>query len=311
MVIANIPDATSLWTAPRFDHLGTAILCTVAYADVFDYPLTAAQIHRYLVGTATSPDPVNRALQADGWAGKRLENRASYYTLPGRGGLVDLRQRRATIATRMWPRAVRYARAMAGLPFVRLVALTGALTMDNVDPGDDLDFLIVTETGRLWLTRAIVIGFIVKPASRQGNEICPNYLLSEQALVFPEQNLYVAHELSQMIPLTGLDIYRQIRERNRWTRRFLPNASGPPRHADVTPASRASVRSVVESSLRTSLGRRLEHWERTRKIRRFEQLDRGQATASFGVDHCKGHFQSNEQHVLKAFDERLRRLENP
>jgi hypothetical protein len=40
------------------------------------------------------------------------------------------------VASRMWPQAARYAQAIARLPFVRLVALTGALTMDNVDPGD-------------------------------------------------------------------------------------------------------------------------------------------------------------------------------
>jgi hypothetical protein len=210
----------------------------------------------------------------------------------------------------MWPKALRYAEAIAGLPFVRLVALTGALTMNNVDPGDDFDFLIVTETGRLWLTRAIVIGFIVKPASRRGNEICPNYLLSEHALAFTDQNLYVAHELLQMIPLTGLDLYRLIRLRNPWTRRFLPNASGPPRHVDVSPAGWSTVRSLVEGSLGTGLGRRLEHWESTRKIRRFEQQNKGRATASFDVDHCKGHFQSNERQILEAFDERLRRLES-
>jgi hypothetical protein len=289
--------------------LGTAILITVAYADVFDYPLTAAQIHRYLIGAQAPPDLVNRALQVDGWAGRRLEHRAGYYTLPGRGGLVDLRQRRASVATRMWPKAVRYAHAIAGLPFVRLVALTGALTMDNVDPGDDFDFLIVTEPGRLWLTRAIVIGFIVKPASRQGNEVCPNYLLSEQALAFQEHNLYVAHELSQMIPMTGAELYQQIRERNRWTRRFLPNACGPPR-LYVSPGRWPAVRSLLEGSLRTSLGARLEHWERRRKIRRFEQLERSRHTTSFDADHCKGHFQSNEQQILRAFDERLRRLAN-
>jgi hypothetical protein len=183
--------------------------------------------------------------------------------------------------------------------------------MDNVDAGDDFDFLIVTETGRLWLTRAIVIGFIVKPASHQGAEICPNYLLSERALAFQEQNLYVAHELSQMIPLTGLDLYRQIRKRNGWTRRFLPNAFGPPRQVETSPGRWRPLHALLEGPLRTPLGGKLEHWERTRKIRRFQKLHKGQATASFGPDHCKGHFQSNERRILHALDERLRRLANP
>ncbi|MGD8997107.1 MAG: hypothetical protein PVH80_03290 [Anaerolineae bacterium] len=307
---AELPDAKSLWSSPAVNHLGKAIVCTVAYADVFDYPLSAAQIHRYLLGMATDSDSVNQALQTDHWVGERLEHRAGCYTLRKRANLVELRQRRAMVATQMWPQAARYAQAIARLPFVRLVALTGALTMDNVDPGDDFDFLIVTEAGRLWLARAIVIGMIVKPASRQGNEVCPNYLVAEHALAFPEQNLYVAHELSQMVPLAGFDLYQQIRERNRWTRRFLPNAAGPPRRGDASATTTALRRSPLEVALRTPVGAALEHWERGRKMRRFERLKQGQTSASFDVDRCKGHFESNQEHVLEAFDERLRKLSN-
>jgi hypothetical protein len=308
MASANLPDATSIWRDPSFDHLGPAILCTVAYADVFDYPLTSSQIHRYLIGIATSPDSINRALRADGWARERLEHRAGYYTLPGRDNLVDLRQERVQVATRMWPEAVRHARAIARLPFVRLVALTGALTMNNVDPGDDFDFLIVTEVGRLWLTRAIIIGIIVKPASRHGSEVCPNYLLAEHALEFRDRNLYVAHELSQMIPLAGFDLYRELREKNLWTRRFLPNAAGPPRQVDASAVRRSWRHTLLEVTLRTPIGGNLERWERTRKIRRFERLNPNKPSASFDVDRCKGHFDSNEQRILRAFGKRLSAL---
>jgi len=305
--VGHLPEATSLWRSPELDHLGAAILCTVAYADVFDYPLTAVQIHRYLVGKATTLDTVRRALHADRGAGAKLEQRDGYYVLPGRASLVDLRQRRTHVSTRMWPQAVRYAEAISRLPFVRLVALTGALTMDNVDADDDFDFLIVTEPGRLWLTRAIVIGLVVKPASHWGNEVCPNYLLSERALAFQDRNLYVAHELSQMVPLAGVDLYRQIRDANAWTRRFLPNAAGPPRAIGALTDRRPSIRSLSESLLRTPIGAGVEQWERKRKIRRFQTL--AGATASFDEDHCKGHFRSNEQRVLQAFAERLRCLE--
>jgi hypothetical protein len=109
----SLPKAESLWTSPRLDHLGKAILCTVAYADVFDYPLTAAQIHRYLMGTATSRDRVNRALRADPWVRQRLEEHEGYYTLPGREDLVKLRQNRARVASGMWPREA-LALAQAG-----------------------------------------------------------------------------------------------------------------------------------------------------------------------------------------------------
>lgn len=304
-----MPGADSLWTDPVLDHLGLAILCTVAYADVFDYPLTAAEIQRYLVAMKTDQDDVLRALGDGRWAGKRLERHGAYVTLPQRRELIKLRRSRAEVAAKMWPSAVRYGQAIAALPFVRSVALTGALTMNNVDPGDDFDFFIVTATGRLWLTRAMVIGFIVKPAARRGDEVCPNYLLSERTLVFTERNLYVAHELAQMVPLAGLDIYHRMRAVNCWTARFLPNADGRPRHVEAFEAS-SSARSLAEVALGTFVGGQLERFEQRRKIRRFTAQGGDERTACFDSDRCKGHIESNEKVILKAFDKRLRALAN-
>lgn len=311
MISRSQPRAAALWTKPVLDDLGLAILCTVAYADVFDYPLTVVQIHRYLVGVEAGLDQVLHAMDDGCWACRKLEPHGAYVTLPQRGELIELRRRRAHVTAKMWPTALRYAQAIASLPFVRAVALTGALAVGNVDPGDDFDFLIVTKSGRLWLTRAIVIGLVVKPAARRGHEVCPNYLLSEQTLDFKEQNLYVAHELAQMVPLAGLDIYRRMRAMNRWTTRFLPNAQGLPRRVEPFAASASSLGSLAEVALDTLVGEKLERFERRRKIRRFTAQTKGADTACFSADRCKGHFESNEQIILDAFDERLRALANP
>jgi hypothetical protein len=301
----TVPDAESLWVAPTLDDLGLAIVCTVAYADVFDYPLTVQQVHRYLVAVTADRDEVLKALDDDAWTREGLERHGAYLTLRRRGALVELRERRAAIAARMWPSAARYARAIAALPFVRALALTGALAVGNVDAGDDFDFLIITAASRLWLTRAMIIGFVVRPAARRGHEICPNYLLSERKLDFQQRNLYAAHELAQMVPLVGHDIYRRMRRMNRWTNRFLPNAGGLPRSVGSPVASSSSARSLAEAALGSFVGAGLERFERQRKIRRFSAEGRNDGTACFSPDRCKGHFESNEQAILEAFDRRL------
>lgn len=273
---------------------------------MFDYPLTAEEVHRYLVGMSASRAAVHISLHSTPLS-RFLTHCQGFFALPGRTTLAALRRRRAEVAREMWARAVRYGRAMATLPFVRMVAVTGALAMDNVEPGADMDYLIVTESGRLWLCRALII-ILVRLAAQRGDILCPNYFLSEHALVFQERTLYTAHELTQMVPIAGLGVYHRLRQLNGWTARFLPNADGPPRHVMESKPPSALARALAESTLRTPLGAWLEHWEMQRKVRKFGQQN-GSDEADFCADWCKGHFQSHGRRTLEAFTERLRQLE--
>ncbi|MDI3339982.1 MAG: hypothetical protein QJR03_05555 [Sphaerobacter sp.] len=287
--------------------LGRAVVRALAYGDVFDYPLTAAEVHRYLVGVAASPAAVQALLSDPAARPAPITFHDGYYLLRGREATVATRRQRAARAARLWPRAVRYGRAIARLPFVRMVAVTGELAIDSVDQGGDLDYLIVTAPGRLWLCRALVIG-IVRLARACGDVVCPNYLLSERALALTDRNLYTAHELTQMVPLSGLAVYERMRRLNGWTARFLPNAAGPPSLMTPDLADDGGLRALTELPLRTPVGERLERWERERKIRRLSQASGPGAEAEFTADWCKGHIDGHGRRTLAAYAARLRAL---
>src|SRR5437763_11302992 len=108
--------------------LERAIVQAVAYADVFDYALTADEIHRYLIGVPASRGVVRAVLANSRPAAIARSGR--YFTLVGHESSVDTRRARAASAATYWRRAVRYGRAMSNLPFVRMVGVTGALAMD-------------------------------------------------------------------------------------------------------------------------------------------------------------------------------------
>lgn len=284
-----------------------AIVQTVAYADVFDYPLTADEVHRYLVGVPASQGAIRAALSSGRLVPRLLVRRGRYYALAGREAAVETRRRRATISAIFWRRAIHYARLIANLPFVRMVAVTGALAMDNV-ADEDIDYLVVTEPGRLWVCRALVVG-LVKLAARGGVTLCPNYFLSERALVLRERNLFTAHEVAQMVPIAGLAIYQRLRELNRWTEHFLPNAGGPPRRVDRFEPKARRVRGLTEAALRTRLGAGLERWEMQRKVKKLGQRGVGHVEVAFSPDWCKGHYGDHGQRTLARYDERLVALE--
>jgi len=295
--------------------LATAIVQTVAYVDVFDYPLLPAEVHRYLVGRPAPLEDVEKLLSNGALVPHHLERYEEYVTLPGRRQIVETRRLREAHARRLWPLARHYGALMAQLPFVRMVAVTGSLAVNNAEPGADIDYLIVTANGRLWLSRAFVI-LIVRLAATRGIRLCPNYLLAERALVFPEQTLYAAHELAQMVPLSGYDVYRRIRRLNDWVNEWLPNATNAPglpaMPADARGPSR--LQRLLERALESRLGQCLEQWEMERKLARFSRQaikgapGAGTMEAQFTADWCKGHFDGHARQIMNAYGERVQAL---
>jgi hypothetical protein len=283
-----------------------AIVATVAYADVFQYPMTIDELHRYLIGVSASRAEVESLLRSSPEVRERLSLVDGYVLLAGRESIVETRRRRAAVAAQLWGPAVRYGHQIARLPFVRMVALTGALSVENVEQGADIDYMVVTEPGRLWVCRLLTIA-LVRAAAMRGDIVCPNYFLADTALVIEDQSLYTAHELTQMLPISGAETYQQMRRVNRWSDAFLPNADGAPRRDVGAERARGRTRRAAEAALRTRLGGRLERWEMERKVRKFAQQG-GNPETAFSAEWCKGHFDGHGQRVMAAFAERLQRL---
>lgn len=292
-------------TAPTSD-LSSAILQTLAYSDIFDYPLTAPEIHRYLIGIPTTLETIQASLANGLRTSNQVTQTGEYFTLPGREEIAKTRARRAIQSAGLWPIARAYGHQLGGFPFVRMVALTGTLAVNNVEQGADLDYFIVTQPGRLWLCRAFVIG-LVRVAARRGYQICPNFFLAETSLTLPDQSLYIARELTQMIPLYGLEIYHRIRQANAWVQDFLPNAGGPPPFEIIPPSSPSPLKSLLETLLSTPPGTALERWEMNRKIRKFTTQAPAHAEIRFSAERCQGHFDGYGKRTMAAFEARVGR----
>ncbi|HSL28801.1 MAG TPA: hypothetical protein VK900_06330 [Anaerolineales bacterium] len=284
------------------DRFLDSVFHTVAYADVFEYPLTADEVHRYLTATKASIEAVQQALSED----TRIAAAGEYFVLRGREHLVEKRKRRRQIATRLWSKARRYGRIIASLPFVHMVAVTGSLAMNNTEEDRDIDFMIVTAPDRLWTARALTL-FVARFAKLEGVRLCPNYLVTTSALRLNERSLYVAHELAQMVPLSGMEIYEEIRHLNPWTDEYLPNAvAAPEPPPGIRQASaRASLQKAFEFLFLLPLINRFETWEMNRKIARLTHEQSSSFESYFSKDVCKGHIDKHGQNVITALAARL------
>ncbi|MDP3998565.1 MAG: hypothetical protein Q8P89_03025 [bacterium] len=224
--------------------LKEAILKTLAYADIFDYPLKEEEIwHRLIWNT----NGIRKSIYPNEseWektfglicrSSGELGFKGSYYFLLGRQKLVDIRQKREGWGQEKWKKAQRAAGLFKVIPTVKMIAVTGNLAVENCDKEDDIDLLIVATPGSLWLTRLLAILLLEITGKRRRPEqktvcdkLCLNMFLDEDHLQIPsnEQDLYTAHEVVQLKLLWDRGgVYQKFLAQNRWVKSYLPNGVG-------------------------------------------------------------------------------------
>lgn len=208
-----------------------AIIQTLAYADVFDYPLIEKEIWRYLIAEKKISSEIVQKELCQKYP--QIVKTGEYFFLKNRHQIVKIRQVREK-----WSRGkLKIAQRVAGwlrlIPWIKMVGVTGALAMNNSDKDDDIDLLITTSKNRLWLTRLLATIIIELVASRRRpddqkfrDKICLNMFLDEKHLAVPkkEQDLFTAHEVVQMKPIWEKDnTYQKFLKANIWVKKYLPN----------------------------------------------------------------------------------------
>lgn len=229
--------------AALFMTIRQSVLSTLAYHSMFKYPLTEKEVHRLLISdTAVSREEVRKIITSLVRSQRILEKgpyvvcsfapRSWFVVLKSRKSRENFSQKKLILARRA-------AHMMGLIPWVKMVAITGALSMNNADENDDIDLMIVTEKDRLWLTRPLVTALVSLFFKRRRrnmshpahsthvtDSLCLNLWLDKSALPVPmsQRNLYTAHELAQMKPIVNKKCtYEQIMWKNRWGRKFLAN----------------------------------------------------------------------------------------
>lgn len=195
---------------------------TVAYGDIFDYPLTREELSRWSISGVSSVSSVG------------IEEKKGFFVLRGRARIIALRKQRAHIAQAKWKRIAVIAWVFRLIPTVTLVGVTGGLAMNNARIGDDIDLFLVTRSGTLWVTRMMVTLLAESLRLRRRpndqsvkDKICLNMFVSEDSLALPlgERDLFSAHEVLQMVPLWERGgVYSKFLAANRWVKDYLPNA---------------------------------------------------------------------------------------
>lgn len=284
------------------------VLKPILYADIFDFPLTFDEIYKFLE-FRTTPEEI-RALLDQAVANQSVILIEQFYSLPSKPHLINKRRERWAASQMLWPKAIRYGRWVAALPFVKMVSVTGSLAVDNPRDGvDDIDYLIITRPGRLWLCRALII-LMVRFGRWRGVNLCPNYLLSENVLYFEENNLFTAREMLQMVPLYGQEFYVRMLKINTWITGYLPqgDALNLEKINDHLSPLQFFIKKAGEFLLTGPLGNALERIAQKIQITKHTRLAAQSGALDkvvFTPDTCKGHYDGHNNRTMSAYRQRL------
>ena len=211
-------------------ELKKAVLSTLAYADIFDYPLKKEEIWRFLLSDIRYQIlDVSKGLKEL----PEVSQKNNFYFLKEREHLVLLRKKRERWSKEKLKIAQKVANWLKIIPTIKMVAVTGALAMENSNENDDIDLLIITSKSRLWLTRFLTVILLELVANRRHpadkevkDKICLNMFLDEGHLEVPkkEQDLFSAHEVCQLKVLWDKNgIYQKFLKANLWSKKYLAN----------------------------------------------------------------------------------------
>jgi len=233
------------------NEIQKAILKTLIYYDLFDWPANLSELTSFLIGEKATCGMVEKQLQVLA-ARQKVSTQDGFWMLKDRNEIVPERLKKEKEAQRKLKIARKAAAVLKIIPWIEMVAISGTLAVGGAKEDDDIDIFILTQTGRLYLSRLFefllltLLGKRRRPrTTKVKDKICPNLYLDYEGLLVAE-NLCAAHDLVRLKPLWERNgAYRKLLEANLWYQNYFPNRQ--PRHCDP-PAGGEAIPSVLPHS---------------------------------------------------------------
>ncbi len=226
-----------------------AILRTLLYYDIWSHPLTIREIELFLPLPLGEGTALRSALAGLARSGEVLGHDGHFFPGHRSDDIVPERKRKEERARRYWMFARLSMHVIKRFPFVRAVMVSGELSKNVAGPESDVDFFILTQPNRLWLTRSLLILFKKVFLLNSKKFFCLNYFACADHLMEEEHNIYVAAEVAHVKPLYNSHLCREYLEANRWIHTFFPNFD----HADLPSPRVDERRSLMQPIVETLL----------------------------------------------------------
>lgn len=303
-----------------------AILKTLAYADIFDYPLKIQEIHKWLIGKKATLRQVEKALKKLNQE-LRIKNKGKFFFLRRRDKLGVQRIRREKQSASYFKKAKILSQILKIIPWIKLVGISGGLALGNASKKDDIDLFIITSKKRLWVSRLLCLGLLSLTGQRRkvgetgrriAGKLCINTLLEEDRLEQSSKDIYLAHEVLQMKVLWQRDgIYSRYLEDNGWVFKFLPNWTASIARGPASSRSRraSSLTSFAATTRRDALLAVTPRWidwmEQLAKWFQLKIMQKPKGMERIEDGALYFHPQDCRTQVLSEYQRKLKRIISP
>lgn len=264
-------DGRAFWTtgaraalvAERPAHLASrpldlAILRTVLYASLFDYPLTAGQVARSLLEARANEREILRAFRGSARLPAALDYQDGFFFPRGRADLIHVRRLRESGTRLLLRRNRRALKLICLVPGTRLVALSGSAAHLNVDGDGDIDLFIVTRRARAWSVSLTIVLLTKLLGCRR--TFCANYVMTDETLEVEQPDVFSANQILHLQPIVDDGVYARFVAANPFVRHFYPGFEGSrrPLEAFAPGAGARAIKRIIEMFLALGPGRLYE-----------------------------------------------------
>ena len=303
--------------------LEKSVLSTLVYYDVFDRPLTAWEVFRYAIRVnkkGISFSQVLKTLDNSKELKKKISQFNGFYFLKKRQAIVQERIERQKLADQKWKKARRILRLLPAVPYIRMVAVSGSLALNNSKPNSDIDLLIITKKGRIWTCRALTTLIIHLFGRRRHHKLtkdrfCLNHYITDQSLEFSGKSLYNAQTYANLVPVLDLNnLINHFQQANQWILNYLyfyPFQTRGFLKRIKKPVFLNKIRGFREILLDSRFGDWLERLLKNRQEQRIEKdpmTFKPGGRVVFNDNQLEFHPDSPEKGVLEKYNSKLREV---
>lgn len=291
-----------------------SIIRTLAYYDIFSYPLTAEEIYQNLSNNHTSLEEIRQELE-NLTSNKLIFHKKNFFQLKDDDNYIQRRIKGNQLADKRLKTARKISGFISRFPFIRGILLSGSISKGFMEEDSDIDYFVITHPNRVWFSRLMLMLFKKLFLLNSKKNFCINYFVDSENLEIEEKNIFTATEIVTLLPTFGTNIYNEFYEKNFWVRQFYPNF---PKRETIKILDRKNgiVKTFLEKILGRKLGDKLDDFSMSllnkfykTKYKKFDQEDFKLAFKS-SKKESKHHPKFFQKRVLVEFETKIKLLED-